>query len=236
MLSLYIHGDSPLHHARAGLKTGLFAVWVLALTLLPLSLWAAGAAVVGAVTAYLVGFGLRRGAAMIASDLRALWLFYVVLFAAQWIFTDAFAAGLTVARVLGLVLTAQVLTRTTRIADMTGVAEAVLRPVERIPWAGPRLARAGFRADRVGLAMGLVLSSIGHLRALAGRSGMRRPPAGCGWRRGPGRCRCWCSASSTPTTSGTPWPPAASTRTARPPAWGGGPAQRGLSRGRRSRS
>ncbi|HAY87568.1 MAG TPA: cobalt transporter, partial [Micrococcus luteus] len=28
MLSLYIHGDSPLHHARAGLKTGLFAVWV----------------------------------------------------------------------------------------------------------------------------------------------------------------------------------------------------------------
>ena len=24
MLSLYIHGDSPLHHARAGLKTGLF--------------------------------------------------------------------------------------------------------------------------------------------------------------------------------------------------------------------
>ena len=139
MLSLYVHGDSPLHHARAGLKTGLFAVWVLALTLLPLSLWTAGAAVVGAVTAYLVGFGLRRGAAMIASDLRALWLFYVVLFAAQWIFTDAFAAGLMVARVLGLVLTAQVLTRTTRIADMTGVAEAVLRPVERIPWAGPRL-------------------------------------------------------------------------------------------------
>ena len=167
MLSLYVHGDSPLHHARAGLKTGLFAVWVLALTLLPLSLWTAGAAVVGAVTAYLVGFGLRRGAAMIASDLRALWLFYVVLFAAQWIFTDAFAAGLMVARVLGFVFTAQVLTRTTRIADMTGVAEAVLRPVERIPWAGPRLARAGFRADRVGLAMGLVLSSIGHLRALA---------------------------------------------------------------------
>ena len=25
MLSLYVHGDSPLHHARAGLKTGLFA-------------------------------------------------------------------------------------------------------------------------------------------------------------------------------------------------------------------
>lgn len=237
MLSLYIHGDSPLHRARAGLKTGLFAVWVLALTLLTLSRWTAGAAVVGAVTAYLVGFGLRRGAAMIASDLRALWLFYVVLFAAQWIFTDAFAAGLMVARVLGLVLTAQVLTRTTRIADMTGVAEAVLRPVERIPWAGPRLARAGFRADRVGLAMAWCSPRSATCARWPSRSGMRRPPAGCGWRRGPGRCRCWCSASSTPTTSATLWPPAASTRAARPrTAWGGGLAQRGLSRGRRSRS
>ena len=167
MLSLYVHGGSPLHQARAGYKMGLFAVWVLTLTLLPLTLWTAGAAVVGAVAAYLVGFGLRRGAAMIASDLRALWLFYAVLFVAQWVFTDALAAGLMVARVLGLVLTAQVMTRTTRIADMTGVAEALLRPVEGIPWAGPRLARAGFRADRVGLAMGLVLASIGHLRTLA---------------------------------------------------------------------
>ncbi|WP_249214196.1 hypothetical protein [Micrococcus luteus] len=212
MLSLYIHGDSPLHRARAGLKTGLFAAWVLALTLLPLSLWAAGAAVVGAVTAYLVGFGLRRGAAMIASDLRALWLlFYVVLFAAQWIFTDAFAAGLMVARVLGLVLTAQVLTRTTRIADMTGVAEAVLRPVERIPWAGPRLARAGFRATAWAWRWAWCSPRSATCGRWPSRSGMRRPPAGCGWRRGPGRCRCWCSASSTRTTSGTPWPPAGST-------------------------
>ena len=59
------------------------------------------------------------------------------------------------------------MTRTTRIADMAGVAEALLVPVVRIPWVGPRLARAGVRPDRVGLAMGLVLASIGHLRALA---------------------------------------------------------------------
>lgn len=167
MLSLYIHGDSPLHHARAGLKTGLFAVWVLALTLLPLSLWTAGAAVVGAVTAYLVGFGPRRGAAMLGRDLRALWVFYAFLFAAQWLFADLTAATLMVGRVLGLVLAAQVLTRTTRIAELVGVAEAVLAPVERIPWLGPRLARAGLRPERVGLAMGLVLASIGHLRSVA---------------------------------------------------------------------
>lgn len=167
MLSLYVDGDSLLHRCRAGLKMAVFAVWVLALTVLPASGWTAGAAVVGAVAAYFVGFGARRGGAMLGADLRALWLFYAMLFAAQWIFTGLEAAALMTLRVLGVVLTAQVLTRTTRVGDMAGVAEAVLTPIVRIPWIGPRIARAGFRPDRVGLAMGLVLSSIGHLRALA---------------------------------------------------------------------
>lgn len=167
MLSLYVDGDSPLHRCPAGWKMGVFAVWVLALTLLPASVGTAGAAVIGAVVAYLVGFGVRRGAGMLAADLRGLWIFYAVLFAAQWLFLDLTTAVLTTARVLGVVLTAQVMTRTTRIADMAGVAEALLTPVPHLPWIGPALARAGVRLDRVGLAMGLVLSSIGHLRALA---------------------------------------------------------------------
>ena len=167
MISLYVTGDSPLHCAPAGLKVAVLTLWVLAVTFAPLTAWSAGAAVVGAVLAYAVGFGARRGARMLAADLRGLWIFYAVLLTAQWIFTGPAAAGLMVARVLGVVLTAQILTRTTRIAEMVGVAEAVLAPVERIPWAGPRLARAGLRPDRVGLAMGLVLSSIGHLRGVA---------------------------------------------------------------------
>lgn len=167
MISLYVDGDSPLHRARAGLKLGLFAVWVLALTIAPLSAWTAVASVAGAVTAYAVGFGAGRGLRMFARDLRGLWLFYAFLFAAQWIFADLASAALLVARVLGVVLAAQVMTRTTRIAAMVAVAEAVLAPVVRIPWLGPRLARVGFRPERVGLAMGLVLSSIGHLRAVA---------------------------------------------------------------------
>ena len=167
MLSLYVDGDSPLHRCPAGWKMGVFAVWVLALTLLPASVGTAGAAVIGAVVAYLVGFGVRRGAGMLAADLRGLWIFYAVLFAAQWLFLDLTTAVLTTARVLGVVLTAQVMTRTTRIADMAGVAEALLTPVPHLPWIGPALARAGVRPDRVGLAMGLVLSSIGHLRGLA---------------------------------------------------------------------
>lgn len=167
MISLYLDGDSPLHRAPAGAKTAVFAVWVLALTLLPLSAWTAGAAVAGAVLAYVVGFGAGRGARMLARDLRGLWLFYAALFVAQWFFTGPAGAALMVGRVLGIVLTAQILTRTTRIAAMVGVAEAVLAPLNRVSWAGPRLARAGIRPDRVGLAMGLVLSSIGHLRGIA---------------------------------------------------------------------
>ena len=84
MLSLYVDGDSPLHRCPAGWKMGVFAVWVLALTLLPASVGTAGAAVIGAVVAYLVGFGVRRGAGMLAADLRGLWIFYAVLFAAQF--------------------------------------------------------------------------------------------------------------------------------------------------------
>lgn len=167
MISLYAAGDSILHRAPAGLKVAVLALWVLGITVAPLSAWTAGAAVVGALAAFAVGFGVRRGAGMLAADLRALWLFYALLLVAQWIFTGPLTAVLTVARVLGVVLTAQILTRTTRIADMVGVAEAAVAPVERIPWVGPRLARAGFRAERVGLAMGLVLSSIGHLRGVA---------------------------------------------------------------------
>ena len=137
MLSLYVDGDSPLHRCPAGWKMGVFAVWVLALTLLPASVGTAGAAVIGAVVAYLVGFGVRRGAGMLAADLHALWIFYAVLFAAQWLFLDLTTAALTTARVLGVVLTAQVMTRTTRIADMAGVAEALLTPVPHLPWVGP---------------------------------------------------------------------------------------------------
>lgn len=167
MISLYVPGDSPLHRVPAGLKLALFAAWALAVTLAPPTPWTAGAAVGMALAAYLTGFGPRRGAAMLGRDLRALWVFYAFLFAAQWLFADLTAAALMVGRVLGLVLAAQVLTRTTRIAELVGVAEAVLSPVERIPWLGPRLARAGLRPERVGLAMGLVLASIGHLRSVA---------------------------------------------------------------------
>ncbi|MCG7421673.1 energy-coupling factor transporter transmembrane protein EcfT [Micrococcus porci] len=167
MLSLHVPGDSPLHRCPAGAKVAALAVWALVVTLAPVSALTAGASVVVGVGAYLLGFGLRRGVRLLAADLRGLWVFYAVLFAAQWLFTDLPTAALTTARVLGLVLAAQVLTRTTRIAEMAGVAEAVLGPVTRIPWLGPRLARAGVRPDRVGLAMGLVLASVGHLRGLA---------------------------------------------------------------------
>lgn len=167
MISLYVHGDSPLHRCPAGLKMAVFAVWALVLAILPATLWTAAAAVAGALACYLVGFGAVRGGRMLVADLRALWLFYVMLFAAQWLFADLHGAVTTVGRVLGVVLAAQVMTRTTRIAAMTAVAEAIVAAAGRIPVLGPALARAGFRPERVGLSMGLVLSAIGYLRGLA---------------------------------------------------------------------
>lgn len=172
MISLYIAGDSLLHRCPAGLKLALFALWALGLTLGP-ALWpglgsgVAALSVAVAVSAYVVAFGVGRGVRMLLGDLRALWLFYAVLLAFQWVVLGPVAAIASVGRVLGLVLAAQIVTRTTRIAAMVAVAEAVLTPLMRVPLLGPALNRVGIRPERVGLAMGLVLSSIGHLRALA---------------------------------------------------------------------
>ncbi|PNL16789.1 CbiQ family ECF transporter T component [Micrococcus sp. FDAARGOS_333] len=167
MISLYVAGDSLLHRGPAGLKMAVFAVWALVLAIVPATLWTAAAAVAGALACYLVGFGAARGVRMLAADLRSLWLFYAMLLAAQWLFADLTAAVATVGRVLGVVLAAQVMTRTTRIAAMTAVAEALVGAATRIPVVGSALARAGFRPERVGLAMGLVLSAMGYLRGLA---------------------------------------------------------------------
>lgn len=193
MISLYVPGDSPLHRAPAGLKLALFAAWALAVTLAPPTPWTAGAAVGMALAAYLTGFGPRRGAAMLGRDLRALWVFYAFLFAAQWLFADLTAAALMVGRVLGLVLAAQVLTRTTRIAELVGVAEAVLSPVERIPWLGPRLARAGLRRSASAWPWAWCSPRSGTCAPWPSRCGRPRPAVACAWRPGRGCCRCSCS-------------------------------------------
>lgn len=169
MISLYVAGDSWLHRCPAGLKLLALAVLSLALMLTPLQVLAIPVLVLLAAVAvgFLVAFGAGRGARLLGADLRGMWLFYAVLLAFQLWLMPWGEALVAVGRVMGIVLCAQLLTRTTPVAAMVAVAEALLSPLLRIPGLGPWLVARGVRPERVGLAMGLVLSAVGHLTQLA---------------------------------------------------------------------
>lgn len=169
MISLYVEGASWLHRCPAGLKLLTLAVLSLALMLTPLPLLAVPVMLllVAVAAGFLVAFGAGRGARLLGTDLRGMWLFYAVLLAFQLWLMPWGEALVAVGRVMGIVLGAQLLTRTTRITAMVSVAEAILGPMLRIPVLGPWLAARGVRPERVGLAMGLVLSAVGHLTQLA---------------------------------------------------------------------
>lgn len=169
MISLFVTGDSWLHRCPAGLKLLALAVLSLALMLTPLQVLAVPVLVLLAAVAvgFLVAFGAGSGTRLLGADLRGMWLFYAVLLAFQLWLMPWGEALVAVGRVMGIVLCAQLLTRTTPVTAMVSVAEALLGPVLRLPGVGPWLAARGVRPERVGLAMGLVLSAVGHLRGLA---------------------------------------------------------------------
>ena len=207
MISLYVDGTSWLHRCPAGAKLLVLAVLSLALMLTPLPLLAMPVALLLAAVAagYLVAFAgdpaggvgrgvsrdegrgasrrAGRGARLLGADLRGMWLFYAVLLAFQLWLMPWGEAVVAVGRVMGIVLCAQLLTRTTRVAQMVSVAEALLAPVLRVPGLGPWLAARGVRPERVGLAMGLVLSAVGHLTQLAAQ--VRQAQASRGVRMAP---------------------------------------------------
>ncbi|WP_227718877.1 energy-coupling factor transporter transmembrane protein EcfT [Micrococcus sp. FDAARGOS_333] len=141
----------------------VFAVWALVLAIVPATLWTAAAAVAGALACYLVGFGAARGVRMLAADLRSLWLFYAMLLPPsgssqtsprRWRRRAGARCG---AR-------AQVMTRTTRIAAMTAVAEALVG--RRLVSGGGSPWRGRFPAGRVGCD-GPGAQRDGYLRGLA---------------------------------------------------------------------
>ncbi|MDO5635242.1 MAG: energy-coupling factor transporter transmembrane component T [Micrococcus sp.] len=183
MITLYLPGNSFLHRTPAGLKLLVLAVWAVAVTLTPLQWWLSALALALPILAYAVAFGVPRGLRVFVGDVRALWLFYAVLFAFQWIVVDLGHALMSVARVLGMVLIAQALTRTTQVGELVSVTERGVGLLARIPVLGPWLTRLGLRPERVGLAMGLVMSSIGHLSSIA--SQVRQAQASRGVRLAP---------------------------------------------------
>ena len=136
MISLYLPGTSPIHCAPAWLKLLVLALGAIVLSLLPNSWGLAAAAFLLPALAYAAA-GLS--ARIMARD-----------------FSPPLAAVCNTARVLAVVLLAQVLTRTTRVQEMVEVAQTCLRPLRRV----------GVSPTAVGLAMALAITSIGQVAGI----------------------------------------------------------------------
>ena len=171
MLTLTSPVETPLHRLPAGLKLAVLALFTAGLFVIRApELLAVCLLLVAAL--HLPGGGVFWRAALAA--LRPLWPFVVVVLV--WhIWTDAARAGAVVLlRMVTAVAAANLVTMTTRLADMLAVLETAFRPLS--PILPPR---------RLALAFALVIrfvpslgDSIARLRAAWSARSPRRP----GWR------------------------------------------------------
>lgn len=173
-LALYVPRASPVHRTPAGWKlltlVGL-SVLVFAVPTLP---------VVGGALGAVLALGLvmaRLPVAVLARQARAVLWWLVGLFVLHWVLTDVATGGLTVLRLLALVLAAAVVTATTRVTAMVAVVERICWPLQ---WVGVRPARIGLviamalrfipliaeRADRIREAQAARGGSVRGLRGL----------------------------------------------------------------------
>lgn len=154
MITLYLDGSSWLHRQRASTKLvalaglSLAMIWLDSLETL-ITLWV----VMVILYASLGGRGFQR--------LRALSLTLVPLMVlvtlGQWLAQSISPKDLaaTLIQLWALIGLANLVTITTRIQDMVDTLMPLLRPIERSP-----LGRLGFRADYLGLAIGLVIRMV----------------------------------------------------------------------------
>lgn len=150
MISMYRQGNSLLHRMRSGWKLGVFAVLACVSFFVPVSWWSVAAfAVFPVVVHLLAGFGLG----LLCKDLLRLLPILVFLVVTQLIFLDLVDAATNTVRVIALVLAAQTITRTTRMDSIVETVEKLFSP----------LARFGVAPEKIGLAVSLVLTSVGHL-------------------------------------------------------------------------
>lgn len=152
MISMYIPGNSLLHRTPAGWKLLGLAVLALALFLVPTSFIAAGIFLLLGVAGYLLGGIPLRFMIRDIARLSFLLLFLVVT---QLIFLTPEEAATNTARVIAVILLAQVLTRTTRTDGIISSAEKLFSPLRRF----------GVNPQKIGLAIALVLASVGQLSA-----------------------------------------------------------------------
>lgn len=139
MLTLTSHHETALHRLPTGGKLAALAVATTAVMLLPsaVAAWSVAGLVFCAV------FGLGRGFALEAfRHLRPLWPFLAVVLA--WhLWTGELAQGAMIAaRLLIVVMLANLVTMTTRLTEMMAVAERLARPLARFGLSPRRLALA----------------------------------------------------------------------------------------------
>ncbi|MET4638594.1 energy-coupling factor transporter transmembrane protein EcfT [Mycetocola sp. 2940] len=155
MLTLYRPGTSVLHRAPAGPKSLVLLLVVCAVSLLPSTLWAAGAVTVVTGAAYLVaGFGL----ADLGRQVVALRWLILITMSGQLLFLGPEPAIANTFRVLATILLAALLSRTTRLSDLLDALERGLRP----------LARLGVDSERVALILTVAMATVPVLGRLAG--------------------------------------------------------------------
>ncbi|MDY8109468.1 energy-coupling factor transporter transmembrane protein EcfT [Fulvimarina sp. 2208YS6-2-32] len=143
---LYLAGTSPLHRAGAGQKLlALIGFGTVLLSLPSVVLAAVGLAVA------LIGYKVAGFPWRIAyRQIRAMLLFLAFLFAAQVWLVSLEAAALLALRFSALILSAGLVTLTTRTSDLVAALETALRPFERF----------GVHVEKVSLAISLTLRFI----------------------------------------------------------------------------
>ncbi|NIH80106.1 energy-coupling factor transporter transmembrane component T family protein [Amycolatopsis viridis] len=154
MNTWYEPGTSPVHRAPAGVKFGLLLVLAAVVFVLRSPLWLgvlSGAALAGYVLAR-VSWRRCRGL------LRSAGLLVVVVFALQWWLLGLEPAVVVCLRIVAALAAANLVTITTRVADLIAAIERGLGPLRRF----------GVRPERLGLLAGLTLQAVAALTAIAG--------------------------------------------------------------------
>jgi biotin transport system permease protein len=159
MLSLYRAGDGWLHRLPAGPKMAILLVLVLAVSFLPSTWWAAGAAAGAGILVY-ASAGLRDGALgmrELGRQVRALRWILLFTLATQLVFLGPEPAVANTARLTAAVVLAGLLALTTPVTALLDAFERGLRPFARI----------GVEPERTALLLTVTLGTIPVLGRLA---------------------------------------------------------------------
>jgi biotin transport system permease protein len=171
---LYVPGRTVVHRAPAGLKLVLLAALAVVVFAVPTPVVVLG----GLATVLLVALGIARlPLSLLIRQVRVVAVFLVLVLVIQLAVAGPVPAVVSVARLLGLVLAATLVTATTPVSAMVALVERVCAPLRRV---GVRPARIGLviamtlrflplvaeRADRLREAQVARGGAVGNFRAL----------------------------------------------------------------------